>query len=197
MPRVAWCVGEKLGWEVYSQDMLEYGAQNSALRLELGSNLSASAAAWVDERVHELTRESPLSRHPNINDLARLALTLASQGNVILLGRGAGFILPSRSTLHVRLVAPLPDRVAYMTQWLRLTEEEAAQQVHQPRSSPQRLLGDALPAQAERRARLRHRAEHEPPGGRALCRAGGRRRQGEDVRHRRYGLKPQAGFVRA
>src|SRR5260370_18803749 len=24
--------GEKLGWEVYSQDMLEYGAQNASLR---------------------------------------------------------------------------------------------------------------------------------------------------------------------
>jgi cytidylate kinase len=29
----------------------------------------------------------------------------------------------------VRLVAPLQDRIAYMSQWLRLTEEEAADQV--------------------------------------------------------------------
>ena len=48
---------------------------------------------------------------------------------MILLGRGAGCILPSRSTLNVRLVAPLAERVAYMSQWLRLTEEEAAEQV--------------------------------------------------------------------
>ena len=30
----------------------------------------------------------------------------------------------------MRLVAPVSDRVAYMSQWMRLTEEEAAEQVH-------------------------------------------------------------------
>jgi cytidylate kinase len=126
---IAQRAGEKLGWEVYSQEMLEYGAQNAALREELLGKLPSGAAAWIDERLQHLLQETSLSRHPNIVELARLALTLAAQGNVILLGRGAGFILPTRSTLHVRLVAPLQDRVAYMSQWLRLTEEEAAEQV--------------------------------------------------------------------
>ncbi len=126
---IAQHAGEKLGWEVYSQEMLEYGAQNASLRDELLAKLQNGAPAWIDERLNYLLQESSLSRHPNIVELARLALTLAAQGNVILLGRGAGFILPSRSTLHVRLVAPLQDRIAYMSQWLRLTEEEAAEQV--------------------------------------------------------------------
>ena len=47
----------------------------------------------------------------------------------MLIGRGAGYVLPPRSTLHVRLVAPLQDRIAYMSQWLRLTIDEAAEQV--------------------------------------------------------------------
>src|SRR5262249_41241955 len=38
-------------------------------------------------------------------------------------------ILPAPTTLHVRIVAPLPDRIAYMSQWLRLTDEQAAEQV--------------------------------------------------------------------
>jgi cytidylate kinase len=126
---IAQRAGEKLGWEIYSQDMLEYGCQSASLRQELLDKLPGGAAAWIDERLQYLLQETSLSRHPNILELARLALTLAAQGNVILLGRGAGFILPGRSTLHVRLVAPLQDRVAYMSQWLRLTEEEAAEQV--------------------------------------------------------------------
>ena len=105
--------------------MLEYGAQHAAVRQELLEKLPHEAATWIDERL----KDSSLSRHPDIIELARLVLTLAAHGNVILLGRGAGFILPSRSTLHVRLVAPLQDRVAYMSQWLRLTDEEAAEQV--------------------------------------------------------------------
>jgi cytidylate kinase len=91
--------------------------------------LPATAAEWIDEQLQMLLEQPNLIHNPNIVDLARLVLSLGAQGNVILLGRGAGFLLPRRSTLHVRLVAPLADRVAYMSQWLRLTEEEAAEQV--------------------------------------------------------------------
>ena len=62
-------------------------------------------------------------------DVARLVLSLAAEGGVVLIGRGAGFLLPPESTLHVRVVAPLSDRIAYMSQWLRLTREQAAEQV--------------------------------------------------------------------
>jgi cytidylate kinase len=121
--------GEKLGWEVYSQDMLEFGAQNSAFRQDVLARLPAGAADWIEEHVQHLLEQPNLSHNPNIVDLARLVLSLGAQGNVILLGRGAGFLLPARSSLHVRLVAPLQDRIAYMSQWLRLTDEEAAEQV--------------------------------------------------------------------
>jgi cytidylate kinase len=126
---IAQRAGEKLGWEVYSQEMLEFGAQNAALRQDVLDKLPASALAWIDEHLQQLLEHPNMIHNPNMVDLARLVLSLGAQGNVILLGRGAGFLLPSRSTLHVRLVAPLQDRIAYMSQWLRLTEEEAAEQV--------------------------------------------------------------------
>ena len=126
---IAQHAGEKLGWEIYSQEMLEYGAETPSVRQDLLDKLPPGTAGWIDDRLQYLFQEMGLSRHPHIVELARLALTLAAQGNVILLGRGAGFILPSQSTLHVRLVAPLHDRIAYMSQWLRLTEQEAAEQV--------------------------------------------------------------------
>jgi cytidylate kinase len=121
--------GAKLGWNVYSQEMLEYGAQNPSVRTEMQEKLSPAALEWVEEQLAEMQAERHLSRHPNILDLARIVLSLGAQGNVVLLGRGAGFLLPARSTLHVRLVAPLSARIAYMSQWLRMTEEEAAVEV--------------------------------------------------------------------
>src|SRR5262249_48199375 len=61
--------------------------------------------------------------------LARVILAVAVQGKAMLIGRGAGYVLPRETTLHVRIIAPLPDRIAYMSQWLRLTLDEAAEQV--------------------------------------------------------------------
>src|SRR5262249_39252316 len=86
-------------------------------------------ATWVEERLQRLLREQNLSQHPSILEVARIILTLGAEGNVVLIGRGAGCILPPETTLNVRIIAPLADRIAYMSQWLRLTTEQAAEQV--------------------------------------------------------------------
>jgi len=127
---IAQRVGAKLGWQVYRQDTLEYIAQEGNLRQDLLENQTPAARAWVEENLDRLLKQQNLSRHPSVLDMARIILTLGATGEVILLGRGAGCILPARSTLHVRIMAPLPDRIAYMAQWLRLTMEEASAQVH-------------------------------------------------------------------
>jgi cytidylate kinase len=121
--------GAKLGWQVYPQELLEYIAQEGNFRQEVMENLSAEAKAWVDAQLDRLLKAQDLSRNPSIVELARVVLSLGSQGDVVLLGRGAGFILPAQTTLHVRFIAPLQDRIAYMSQWLRMTEEEATTQV--------------------------------------------------------------------
>jgi cytidylate kinase len=126
---VAQRAGAKLGWQVYSQELLEYIAQEGNFRQELVENLSPEASAWVEEHLDRLLKAQDLSRNPSIVELARIVLSLGTQGDVILLGRGAGFILPAQTTLHVRMIAPQADRIAYMSQWLRMTEEEAAEQV--------------------------------------------------------------------
>jgi len=126
---IAQRVAARLGWQLYRQETLEYIAQESNFRQDLFDNLAPAAKTWVEENLDRLLREQNLSRHPSVLDLARIILSLGASGEVILLGRGAGCILPATSTLHVRVVAALADRIAYMAQWLRLTMEEAAQQV--------------------------------------------------------------------
>jgi cytidylate kinase len=121
--------GRKLGWQVYNQELVEYVAQEGALRQDLVENLPTASARWVEDRLDVLLREQNLSQHPSIIQLARLVLSLGAQGEVIIIGRGAGCILPPESTLNVRIVAPLADRIVYMSQWLRLTMEESAEQV--------------------------------------------------------------------
>ena len=73
-----------------------------------------------------------------------MSLTLGAQGRVVLIGRGAGFILPRDTTLHVRLVAPLEDRVAYMSQCFRLTLDEARERVRVRDARRSEYLGSYL-----------------------------------------------------
>ena len=76
-----------------------------------------------------VVRHCNLNSQPSVAALARIILTLGAQGEVVLIGRGAGCLLPRESTLNVRIIAPKDDRIAYISQWLRLTPEEAAEQV--------------------------------------------------------------------
>jgi cytidylate kinase len=122
-------VGRKLGWQVHDQELLEYMAQDAVVRQGVVEGLSKEAVEWVEGRLEQLLREQTVSQHPSIVNLARVVLALGAQGRVVLIGRGAGYILPRETTLHVRIVAPLQERITYMSQWLRLPVGEAAERV--------------------------------------------------------------------
>jgi hypothetical protein len=122
-------VARKLNWQVYDQDLMEYMTQDTVVRQGIFDNLTPLASAWVESQVQRLLQEKCLSQDPSVLNLARVVLALGSQGEVVLIGRGAGFILPRESTLHVRMMAPLEERIAYMSQWLRLPLREAAEKV--------------------------------------------------------------------
>jgi cytidylate kinase len=122
-------VGRALNWQIYDQELMEYIAQEGNYCQEVMERLPAAVAQWVNERLETLLREQTVSQHPSIINVARVILALGAQGEVVLIGRGAGCLLPPESTLHVRIVAPQEDRIRYMGQWLRLTMQEAAERV--------------------------------------------------------------------
>jgi cytidylate kinase len=149
-------VAAALGWQLYDQDLLEYMAQDTVVRQGVLEGLAPAAASWVEARLSQLCSEGHLApaerpvaasaKNPvategsrgmrsehrldaEVENLARLVLALAAQGEVVLIGRGAGCILPRQTTLCVRIVAPLAERIAYMAQWLRLPLAEATQKV--------------------------------------------------------------------
>jgi cytidylate kinase len=122
-------VGRKLGWQIYDQELLEYMAQEAVVSQGVLDAPPTTPADWVEARLQQLLRDKALTEHPTIVNLARVVLALGAQGQVVLIGRGASCLLPRESTLAVRVVAPLRERIAYMGQWLRLSIEEAAERV--------------------------------------------------------------------
>jgi cytidylate kinase len=123
-------VGTKLGWQVYDHELLEYLAQEPHLGQELFAALDAPAATWVEERLRQLRQGQALSDSTSIAELARVILAIGARGQAVVLGRGSGCLLPPATTLHVRVIAPLADRIAYLSQAERLTAAQAAEQVH-------------------------------------------------------------------
>jgi len=119
-------VSQRLGWTYYDQELLQYLAQGERREDELLADLSDDARDWVRTHVELLKQVSGIARSPKELFVVEVILAIAAKGRAVILGRGAGAILPIRSVLHVRIVAPLTDRIGWIRQLHRLTTEQAA-----------------------------------------------------------------------
>ncbi len=120
-------VARKLGWQVYDQEMIQFLANESSISIDLSDELSQLADEWIQEQFQVLSKKCDLSTSSEMTGVVRAILSLAASGNVVLIGRGAGFLIPPQMRLHVRLISPIEERVKYLQQWLRLTREEAVE----------------------------------------------------------------------
>lgn len=128
---VARRVGRRLGWQVYNQELLEFLCANEAAREPVLADVPAGATDWIGGQLDRLRRDHGFDPEAEGTEMPRLILSLAARGQVILVGRGAGYYLPRASSLHVRVVAPLADRIAHMADWSRLTREAAGDLVRE------------------------------------------------------------------
>jgi cytidylate kinase len=120
---------ELLGWQFVDQETLEYMTQNLGGYPTLEESVDAAANAWIESRLAELTESYRLP--DDVRSLARVVLEVTVRGECVILGRGAGWFLSADDKLFVRLVAPQPDRVAYVSQLGRLAFPEAQRIVEQ------------------------------------------------------------------
>lgn len=122
-------VGKRLGWQVYNQELLEFLCANEVARHSVMADVPPEAVQWVDDQLQRVRHDRTIDMQAEGWEMPRLILSLAARGQVILVGRGAGFYLPRNTSLHIRIVAPFPDRIAHMADWSRLTRDQAAEQV--------------------------------------------------------------------
>ena len=128
---VARRVGRALGWPVYDRDQLELlAADDTSLDL-LRRELSPEQRRWSETLLARLGSRASLNDGAFPAPLSAMLAGLAARGGTVLVGRGAGWLLPRASTLHVHVVAPPEDRVAHMAEHLRLGHEAAGRHVAQ------------------------------------------------------------------
>jgi Cytidylate kinase-like family len=126
---VARQLGERLGWQVFDQESLDFLVRDSVAREELHSDLPLGAKEWADYQWEKLQSTGTIGKGSSTGETVKLMLALAARGETIIVGRGAGFVLPNATTLHVRIIANPKQRIAYMADLLRMTPTEAAAEV--------------------------------------------------------------------
>ncbi len=109
---VARMVAEQLGFQFYSQELIQEIAEVARVRQQVVASLDERLQDSISEWVTGLMKRDGFSPSDYLRNLSKVVLTLARHGKGVVVGRGAHFILERKSTLRVRVIAPLETRVA-------------------------------------------------------------------------------------
>jgi cytidylate kinase len=124
-------VGARLGWPVYDHELLEAVSKQMDVPLREVESIDERGRGWLLETIEGFALGSRISEGRYVHLLVSIMRTLSARGHCVIVGRGAALILPAESTLRVRLVGELEDRIAAESQRLHLGHDEAARRLQQ------------------------------------------------------------------
>ncbi len=123
---VAQAIGKRLGWAVYDRELVQLLAEGMGVRTSMVEDLDERRANWLRECVEAFAAVPSVSQSAYVRHLVEAELTVAAHGHCVIVGRGAAQILPKASTLRVRLVGELEDRIGVIQKRLGLGHDDAA-----------------------------------------------------------------------
>ena len=118
-------IGEIVGWEVFDRELLEALAEKYQTTPAVLELVDETTASWISETFGNWLVRSSVTQAQYVTRLSKMIYMVAQHGNVILVGRGAQFLLPHDRGLNVRLIAPLKYRLQQIMERRHLDKNEA------------------------------------------------------------------------
>jgi cytidylate kinase len=118
---LAQLVGSRLGWQVFNHQIVDEIAKKANVRRQLIESLDERDQSRIQGIIGQLLTGEEIDQSEYLVLLKQIVLTLGHHGDVIIVGRGARYILPSQFGLSVRMVAPIETRIRRMADSERLS----------------------------------------------------------------------------
>jgi len=127
--RIAELLARRIDYTLLHRDVIDRICTSGNIRRSIVESLDEHAksqlAIWCDAMVAQ--------RYTDSNDYVRLLLetirSVAALGGVVVVGRGANFIVGPESGLHVRVVAPREQRIQRLVDHAQLERRDATREV--------------------------------------------------------------------
>lgn len=124
-------VGRRLNWPVYDKSLLHRIAEEMNIFDSLLESVDERHKGWMQELTESLVSDMAVSELGFTRHLVKTLLALAAKGNCLIVGRGGSLVLPLPSTLRVRLVAPLDNRIEALSKELGVPRNQAADKLQE------------------------------------------------------------------
>jgi cytidylate kinase len=122
-------LSKALNMDLIGSQIIQHVADSAKMSRRVIESLDEKEVTFRDTLLMSLFGESRPWPADYLKHLTRVIGTIGAFGNVIIVGRGANFILPKEKTFKVRIIAPLESRIKYFMDDSGYTRAEAEQYV--------------------------------------------------------------------
>jgi cytidylate kinase len=140
--RVAAVVAERLGWTVYDRELVQQVASDLGVHAGLLDSLDEKHRSWLLESVQAFGAAPSISADAYRRRLLETLLSLGAHGDCVIVGRGAAQVLPAATTLRVRLIGSIEDRVKVIARRRNIPAEEAKRWIAETDQERTRFVRD-------------------------------------------------------
>jgi cytidylate kinase len=126
---VAEIVARRLGWEVLDRKLLDCIAEKLEVPHERLQAVDETRVHWFQEVFGHWLDRQVVSQSRYVRLLGQAVLLAAQHASVVVVGRGAQFLLPREKGLAVRVIAPRKQRIERIMHVHSFTYEQAKRYV--------------------------------------------------------------------
>jgi cytidylate kinase len=126
---VAARVADRFGYTLLHRDLIDRIAESTGLTRRLLETLDEHSRSQITSWIDSLLWGKYLDEGDYAVGLLTAVRSIARLGGVVVVGRGANFIVGPEGGVHIRIVAPRPERVRRLMARKQLSEADAAREV--------------------------------------------------------------------
>jgi len=126
---VAQKLAERLGFEVFHQEVLHEIAKRAEVSEQLLATLDEMGLSILEDWISSLVYDRHLWPDEYLKHLMNVIATIGKHGRAVVVGRGANFILPPEQRFRVRVTAPQKVRIQNVARDFNLSEDDAKRRI--------------------------------------------------------------------
>ena len=122
-------LSDQLEFDLFSQEFIHNMAESAHLSVRLIETLDEKGASVLEEWISSIVDKRHLWPDRYLQHLMKIIGTIGKHGRVVIVGRGANFVLPPEKRLSVRVIEPLETRLRNASQKFSVSVDEARPRV--------------------------------------------------------------------
>jgi len=122
---IARLLAQKTKMDLMAGQIIQHVAESSKMSTKVVETLDEKAMTTMESWVNSMFVSRHLWPSDYLKHLTRVIGTIGKHGNAIIVGRGAGYILPPETTFRIKVIAPLEYRIESMMRIRNLSRSDA------------------------------------------------------------------------